>query len=87
MKFIIEKAITDKNIDTPQGKSQVLDFLVPLAQSMTDSIVRQEFIKQIAEHLHISDATVYGRLKNSPYLHNKILIIRMIIAALSKAIL
>ena len=65
MKFIIEKAIVDKSIDTPQGKSQVLDFLVPLAQSMTDSIVRQEFVKQIAEHLQVSETTVHGRLKKS----------------------
>ncbi len=72
MEFIIKKAITDKGIDTPQSKSQVLEFLVPLAQSMTDSIVRQEFIKQIAEHLHVSEATVHGRLKKSLYLHNKI---------------
>jgi DNA primase len=73
MKFIIEKAIADKNADTPQGKSQVLDFLAPLAQSMTDSIVRQEFIKLIAEHLLISEATVHGRLKNNAPLHNKII--------------
>ena len=59
MKFIIEKAIADKNADTPQGKSQVLDFLIPLAQSMTDPIVRQEFKKQIAAHLNMTDASTY----------------------------
>lgn len=71
MKFIIEKAVADKSADTPQGKSQVLDFLAPLGQSMTDSIVRQEFVKQLSEHLRISEATVHGRLKNHAYALNK----------------
>jgi len=86
MKFIIEKAIADKNADTPQGKSQVLDFLAPLAQSMTDSIVRQEFIKLIAEHLLISEATVHGRLKNNALCTTKSLRTQTIIAARLKAI-
>jgi DNA primase len=64
MKFVIEKAMNDKSAETPQGRSQALDFLTPLAQSMADSIVRQEFIKLIAEHLNVSEATVHGRINN-----------------------
>jgi DNA primase len=63
MKFIIEKTMADKNSASPQGKSQVLDFLAPLAASMTDSIVRQEFVKQLSEHLQISESTVLSRIK------------------------
>ena len=72
MKFIIEKAVEDKSIDTPQGKSQVLAFLVPLAQSMTDSVVRQEFKKQIVDRLHITDASAYEQFDKFVSLQNKI---------------
>jgi DNA primase len=72
MKFIIEKAMADKSADTPQGKSQVLAFLVPLAQSITDSVVRQEFKKQIVDRLHITDASAYEQFDKFVSLQNKI---------------
>jgi DNA primase len=63
-KFIIEKAISDKGADSPQKKSATIDYLVPLAQSITDSIVRQDFIKQMSEHLNINEKTILNRFKH-----------------------
>jgi len=61
--FIIQKAMADKGVDSPQKKSAVLDYLVPLAQSISDSIVRQDFIKNISERLHVNESIVAGRIK------------------------
>jgi len=63
--FIIEQAVKEKGLATPQQKSALLDYLVPLAQSISDSIVRQDFVRQIAERLNITEATVLGRFKRS----------------------
>lgn len=63
--FIIEQAIIDKGIATPQQKSAMLDYLIPLVQSISDSIVRQDFVRQIAERLGITEATVLGRFKRT----------------------
>jgi hypothetical protein len=66
MKFIIEKTIADTGIDTPQRKSATLDAIVPLVQSITDSIVRMEFVKTLSESLCISEGTVLDRFKRQP---------------------
>jgi DNA primase len=63
--FIIEQAIQEKGLSTPQQKSAMLDYLIPLAQSISDSIVRQDFVRQIAERLGITEATVLGRFKRT----------------------
>jgi DNA primase len=63
MKFIIKKTIEDTGIDTPQKKSATLDAIVPLVQSMADSIVRMEFVKLLSEALHISEAIILDRFK------------------------
>jgi DNA primase len=61
--FIIEKTIADKGIESPQKKSAALDFLAPLIQSTTDSIVRQDLIKQISERLHVDENIIVSRIK------------------------
>ncbi len=66
MKFIIEKTIADRGIETPQKKSAVLDTIVPLVQSATDSIVRMELVKQLSEALHIGEAAVLDRARRHP---------------------
>ena len=63
--FIIEQAIQEKGISTPQQKSALLDYLVPLVQSISDSIARESFVKQISERLGITAQTVLDRYKNS----------------------
>jgi len=70
--FIVEKAMADKGNATPQGKSKVLDFLAPLAASMTDAIVRHEFVKQLSERLNISESMVLGRIKPSGSVQTKV---------------
>jgi DNA primase len=61
--FIVNKAIADKGADSPQKKSAVLDYLVPLAQSLSDSIVRQDFVKTVSELLNINESIVVSRIK------------------------
>jgi DNA primase len=63
MEFIIHKTIADRGIDTPQKKSATLDAIIPLAQAITDTIIRMEFVKMISESLHIGEGTVLARFK------------------------
>jgi len=64
--FIIEKTIADIGIDSPQKKSAALDALTPLVLSITDSIVRQDFVKQVSEHLHVDEGLILSRAKRQP---------------------
>jgi DNA primase len=66
MHFIIERTISEKGIDSPQKKSAALDALVPLAQSIPDSIIRMEFVKLIGESLRLSEGVILSRFKNDP---------------------
>ncbi len=63
MDFIIRKTLSDKGNDSPQKISAVLDELLPLAESMTDSVVRQTFIKLLSESLHIDEGLIVRRYK------------------------
>ena len=64
-KFIIDKTISDKGADSPQKKSAALEYLAPLARSISDGIVRQDFLKQISEQLHISESLIHARIGRS----------------------
>jgi DNA primase len=66
MRFIIDKTVTDSKADTPYGKSAAIGVLTPLAQSLSDPVVRQEFVKRIAERLSLSEDLVYRQMRHGP---------------------
>jgi DNA primase len=64
--FIIQKAVSEHDKGSPQGKSAIITFLAPLIQSMSDSIVQHEFVKQLAEELDIAESLIYNKLNQAP---------------------
>lgn len=61
--FIIEKMIQEHDATTARGKSAVISALQPLVDSISDSIVRQNFKKELSERLDIDEKLVYSRLQ------------------------
>ena len=59
--FIIDKMMQEHDASTPRGKSAVISALEPLVQSINDSIVRQNFKKELSERLNIDEKLVYSR--------------------------
>jgi DNA primase len=51
----------EHDASTPRGKSAVISALEPLVQSINDSIVRQNFKKELSERLNIDEKLVYSR--------------------------
>ncbi|MBD3393307.1 MAG: DNA primase [Chitinivibrionales bacterium] len=61
MQFAIAQAIQTNGVDSPQGKSAVVNHMAPLVKATTDPIVAAEYVKQIAEatavrEQHVRDA-------------------------------
>ncbi len=57
--FVLEDLIQKHDIGTPQGKSQIVKEVKPLLDATTDSIVKAEYIKTVAERLRVSEQLVY----------------------------
>ncbi len=63
MPFIINKTVRDHNAETPYGKSAVLNALAPLGNTLTDSVVKGEFVKQLSEALSLPQEMIFKRIK------------------------
>jgi len=63
--FIIDKTIADQGGKTPRGQKAVIMQLAPLVQSMSDTLAKARFKKDLAERLGIDEKTVYQMLRTS----------------------
>jgi DNA primase len=63
VQFIINRALTMYDPDTAKGKSSIIEHILPLIQSTTDTIMKAEFIKKAAEKLAIKEQLVYARIR------------------------
>jgi DNA primase len=61
--YVIDKACAEHDPATPHGKSAIIAMLTPLMQAMTDSIIRQEFVKKLSERLNVRETTILERAK------------------------
>jgi DNA primase len=65
--FIIEKAAVDSGAETAHGKSAAVQFLIPLIESIPDTIVREDFVRRLAERLKITERIIYGELSKRKF--------------------
>jgi len=65
--YIIDRKISQHNGVTPAGKSAVVQALQPLTESITDPIILQQFIKEIAERLDLPEQLILGKSVSLPH--------------------
>lgn len=62
VQFIINRALTMYSPETAKGKSSIVEHLLPLIQSTSDTIMKAELIKRAAEKLDIKEHHIYAKL-------------------------
>ncbi|MBN2035848.1 MAG: DNA primase [Chitinispirillaceae bacterium] len=58
-RFVIEKTIAEVGSPTPRGQKAVIEQLAPFEASMTNTLARSAFKKELAERLGIDEKSVY----------------------------
>jgi DNA primase len=64
--FLLERFVLLHGLETPQAKSAIVEEILPYLQTLTDDIVKLEYIKQCAERLGIPETLLHGKLKIQP---------------------
>ena len=62
VQFILKRAIERYSQETATGKSSIVDHVISLIQSTTDSIIKAEYIKKVAEKLDIKEQLIYAKI-------------------------
>ena len=62
VQFILKRAMEKYNQETATGKSSIVGHILPLIQSTTDSIMKAEYIKKVAEKLDIKEHLIYAKI-------------------------
>lgn len=62
VQFIITRAMKMYNPETAKGKSSIVDHILPLIKSTTDTIMKAEYIKKVAEKLDIKEQLIYAKI-------------------------
>jgi DNA primase len=62
LSFLLKRFTSAGELDTPQGKSAVLNRLKPLLETTADAVVRAEYIKTIAERIDVAQQLIYRLL-------------------------
>jgi DNA primase len=63
--FIIDKTIAAHGGTTPRGQKAVIEQLAPLLQSMSDTLAKSRFKKDLSERLGIDEKTVYQMVRTT----------------------
>jgi len=61
--YKLETLASQFNPDTPEGKARIASEMLPTISRMSGAILRSEYIKKLAEVLHVSEATLRLELK------------------------
>jgi DNA primase len=62
VQFIINRAVKIYSPETAKGKSSIVEHILPLIQSTSDTIMKAELIKKTAEKLDIQEHHIYAKL-------------------------
>lgn len=62
VQFIINRAVKTYSPETAKGKSSIVEHIMPLIQSTTDTIIKAELIKRTAEKLDIKEHHIYAKI-------------------------
>ncbi len=63
--FLIEKFMAEQDTSTPQGKRQVIEGVAPYAESITDPIVRDDFLMKLSQRLRVDQKHVFDRFSGT----------------------
>ncbi len=63
--FAIQHAVQTYALDTPQGKSAVVNHMAPLVAATSDPIVASEYVKQIAESSQVREQFVLAAVRKA----------------------
>jgi len=65
IQFVIDRAVKENGLDTPQGKSLVVNRMTALVAATSDPIVAAEYARQIAERTGVREQFVHDAVKKA----------------------
>ncbi|MFW5785254.1 MAG: DNA primase [Chitinispirillaceae bacterium] len=62
--FLIEKAVSEHDSDSPHGKRQVIEELAAYVEQLKDPIIRDDFITKLSDRLRVDKRLVFKRFRS-----------------------
>jgi len=63
LRFRFDRALADQDLASPEGKARAADRVLPVIAEHPDEIVRDEYVMDLADRLHLDPDRLRGRLK------------------------
>ncbi len=63
--YLLNLALTNHDAQTATGKGAIVSELLPIIAKINSHVVRESFIRRLAESLHVSAQTIYADLQKS----------------------
>ena len=63
LRFRFERALAGQDLASPEGKARAADRVLPVIAEHPDEIVRDEYVMDLADRLHLDPDRLRGRLK------------------------
>jgi DNA primase len=62
--FLIEKFVTENNIETAEGKKKISDEMLPLISNIKNEIVKEHYLKKLSEKIDTSYDSLIRQIEN-----------------------
>lgn len=62
--FLIEKFVTENNIETAEGKKKISDEMLPLISNIQNEIVKEHYLKKLSEKIDTSYDSLIRQIEN-----------------------
>ncbi|MDP7422111.1 MAG: DNA primase [bacterium] len=59
LEYLLDRKIAGRDISTPEGKSQVIRVIAPILSREGDPVIREEYVKQLADRFQMKDPTLF----------------------------
>ncbi|HEX7715066.1 MAG TPA: DNA primase, partial [Bacillota bacterium] len=69
--FKISLALREYNLTTPEGKSQAVQSILPVLGGIENNITREEYIRQLAREIGVSETAIFEELRKWLQGHRK----------------
>lgn len=67
--FVVDRKVAVHGDETPQGKSAVVQDVIPLLRALEDQVVVMEYVKRIAKRLQIEEGLVLAQMRSGLHSH------------------
>ena len=62
--FKLEHALSDQNLTSPEGKARAVAATMPLLAEVDNRVARDEYLRLLAQRLHVNEETLYLEWRN-----------------------